>query len=342
MNTPAKAPLTREQIIARAAELGIAGERLHFFDEDTLTAQATYRTADGRPRGDAGGLADYTDLTDVALRSVREPAEGLFIAESSKIIRRAHAAGMTARSFLTSPKWLFDLADLIAAGDAPIHIGTDAAVESLTGFHLHRGALAAMHRPSLPLVTDLLAEARRVVVIEDVVDHTNVGAIFRSAAAFGVDAVLVTPRCADPLYRRAIRVSMGTVFQVPWTRIDPWPGGVETAGARLPRRGPRPRRGFRVDPGVRGRSPGAHRRRLRHRRRRTGPGNHAASDSTVMIPMSGESTPSTSPPPRRSRASPCRGREPQACRTCARSQSRSRAVTTTERRRAIRAHASAS
>lgn len=235
MNTPAKAPLTREQIIARAAELGIAGERLHFFDEDSLaggsdgvTAQATDRAADRRPRGDARGLADYTDLTDVALRSVREPAEGLFIAESSKIIRRAHAAGMTARSFLTSPKWLFDLADLIAAGDAPIHIGTDAAVESLTGFHLHRGALAAMQRPSLPLVTDLLAEARRVVVIEDVVDHTNVGAIFRSAAAFGVDAVLVTPRCADPLYRRAIRVSMGTVFQVPWTRIDPWPGGVET------------------------------------------------------------------------------------------------------------------
>ncbi|RAF08332.1 rRNA methyltransferase, partial [Burkholderia multivorans] len=84
----------------------------------------------------------------------------------------AHAAGMTPRSYLTSPKWLFDLADLIATNDAPIHIGSDAAVEALTGFHLHRGALAAMHRPSLPLVTDLLAEARRVVVIEDVVDHT--------------------------------------------------------------------------------------------------------------------------------------------------------------------------
>lgn len=218
MNTPAKAPLTREQIIARAAELGIAAERLRFFEPDDL-AEAT---------ASGGVLADYTSLTDVALRSVREPAEGLFIAESSKIIRRAHAAGMTPRSYLTSPKWLFDLADLIATNDAPIHIGSDAAVEALTGFHLHRGALAAMHRPSLPLVTDLLAEARRVVVIEDVVDHTNVGAIFRSAAAFGVDAVLVTPRCADPLYRRAIRVSMGTVFQVPWTRIDPWSGGVET------------------------------------------------------------------------------------------------------------------
>lgn len=257
MNTPAKAPLTREQIIARAAELGIAGERLHFFDEDTL-AGGSGGASDGRPCGDAGGLADYTDLTDVALRSVREPAEGLFIAESSKIIRRAHAAGMTARSFLTSPKWLFDLADLIAAGDAPIHIGTDAAVESLTGFHLHRGALAAMHRPVLPAVSDLLAGARRVVVIEDVVDrtnvcgpkiphpepvaessgrsrvavleglvdHTNVGSAFRNAAALGLDAVLVSPTCADPLYRRSVRVSMGTVFQVPWTRIPEWEKGI--------------------------------------------------------------------------------------------------------------------
>ncbi|WP_442859921.1 TrmH family RNA methyltransferase [Brevibacterium sp. CCUG 69071] len=249
-------------------------------------------------------------MTDVALRSIREPAEGLFIAESSKIIRRAHAAGLVPRSFLTSPKWLFDLADLIAEHDVPIFIGTDAAVESLTGFHLHRGALAAMHRPSLPAVSELVADARRIVVIEDVVDHTNVwgskpahggaessntsrfsrseaadpvvdhilepttgspatdhlrtransvenvplevaksalnrkrrsriaifenivdhtnlGAAFRSAAAIGVDAVLVTPSCADPLYRRSIRVSMGTVFQVPWTRIDSWPDDID-------------------------------------------------------------------------------------------------------------------
>ncbi|MGC3021156.1 MULTISPECIES: TrmH family RNA methyltransferase [unclassified Brevibacterium] len=214
MNTPAKAPLTRQQVIDRAAELGIAAARLRFFDEADLAA---------------GGLTemhDYTQLTDVALRSVREPAEGLFIAESSKIIRRAHAAGMRARSYLTSPKWLFDLADLIAADDVPIFIGTDAAVESLTGFHLHRGALSAMGRPALPEVASVVAGARRLVVIEDIVDHTNVGAIFRSAAAFGVDAVLVTPRCADPLYRRSIRVSMGTVFQVPWTRIERWPAGI--------------------------------------------------------------------------------------------------------------------
>ncbi|WP_181273700.1 TrmH family RNA methyltransferase [Brevibacterium oceani] len=216
MNTPAKAPLTPQQVIDRADELGIAADRLRFFDEADLAA------------GGLDDMHDYTQLTDVALRSVREPAEGLFIAESSKIIRRAHATGIVPRSYLTSPKWLFDLADIISTTDVPIFIGTDAAVEALTGFHLHRGALAAMARPVLPDPADLVADATRIVVIEDIVDHTNVGAIFRSAAAFGVDAVLVTPRCADPLYRRSIRVSMGTVFQVPWTRIDSWPGGIGT------------------------------------------------------------------------------------------------------------------
>ncbi|WP_309130215.1 RNA methyltransferase [Brevibacterium sp.] len=225
MNTPAKAPMTREQVIAGALARGIAADRLHFFDAEAVATQPS--SVGGPSQGELSGLRDYTHLTDVALRSVREPAEGLFIAESSKIIRRAHAAGLSARSYLTSPKWLFDLADLLAGNDAPIFIGTDAAVEALTGFHLHRGALAAMHRPVTAPVEQLVADARRLVVIEDVVDHTNVGAIFRSAAAFGVDAVLVTPRCADPLYRRSVRVSMGTVFQVPWTRIGEWPVGVD-------------------------------------------------------------------------------------------------------------------
>ena len=112
------------------------------------------------------------------------------------------------------------------ADGIPVYFGDHDVIEQLTGFHLHRGALAAMQRPPLPSVESLIAEARRVIVLEDVVDHTNVGAIFRSAAALGVDAVLITPRCADPLYRRSIRVSMGTVFQVPWTRIDPWPQGM--------------------------------------------------------------------------------------------------------------------
>lgn len=206
--------MTRQQVIDRSAEFGIAVERLRFFDEADLAV------------GGLDEMRDYTQLTDVALRSVREPAEGLFIAESSKIIRRAHAVGMSPRSFLTSPKWLFDLADIISESDVPIFIGTDSAVETLTGFHLHRGALAAMARPVLAPVVSLIAGARRLVIIEDIVDHTNVGAIFRSAAAFGADAVLVTPRCADPLYRRSIRVSMGTVFQVPWTRVESWPGGI--------------------------------------------------------------------------------------------------------------------
>jgi tRNA G18 (ribose-2'-O)-methylase SpoU len=236
VNTPAKAPLTRQQIIDRAAELGIEAGRLRFFDEDVLSADVAGVSDSGVDVTDSGAsgrvtaaeLHDYTQLTDVALRRVREPAEGLFIAESSKIIRRSHASGMVPRSYLTSPKWLFDLADVIATNDVPIYIGTDAAVESLTGFHLHRGALAAMHRPVLPDPAALVENAKRIVIIEDIVDHTNVGALIRSAAAMGVDAVLVTPRCADPLYRRAIRVSMGTVFQVPWTRIDPWPESIDT------------------------------------------------------------------------------------------------------------------
>ncbi|WP_299445293.1 RNA methyltransferase [uncultured Phycicoccus sp.] len=174
-------------------------------------------------------LLDYVGLTDVALRRRTEPDRGLYIAESEKVIRRALAAGHRPRSYLMAERWLTDLADLVDAAEAdgvPVFVGDHEIIESLTGFHLHRGALAAMHRPVLPTVASALDGARRVLVLEDVVDHTNVGAVFRSAAALGVDAVLVTPRCADPLYRRAIRVSMGTVFQVPWTRIDPWPGGI--------------------------------------------------------------------------------------------------------------------
>ena len=172
---------------------------------------------------------DYVGLTDVALRRRSEPERGLYIAESEKVIRRALAAGHRPRSFLMAERWLTDLADLVAdaeARDVPVFVGEHAVIKTLTGFHLHRGALAAMQRPDLPSVADLVAGARRVLVLEDIVDHTNVGAVFRSAAALGIDAVLVTPRCADPLYRRSIRVSMGTVFQVPWTRIDPWPRGI--------------------------------------------------------------------------------------------------------------------
>lgn len=176
-------------------------------------------------------LADYTRLTDVALRRRLEPERGLYMAESTKVIRRALAAGHRPRSFLMTERWLPDLEPLVAEvearfGPVPVYVGPPEVVESITGFHLHRGALAAMHRPALPAVGDLVADARRVAVLEGVVDHTNVGAVFRSAAALGVDAVLVSPDCADPLYRRSVRVSMGTVFQVPWTRLEPWPAGL--------------------------------------------------------------------------------------------------------------------
>jgi len=175
-------------------------------------------------------LEDYVALTDVALRRRTEPERGLYIAESEKVIRRARAAGHAPRSYLMARRWLTDLSDLVAEAETdgiPVYVGEHDVIEQLTGFHLHRGALAAMQRPVLPTVADLISDARRVIVLEDIVDHTNVGAIFRSAAALGVDVVLVTPRCADPLYRRSIRVSMGTVFQVPWTRIDPWPKGID-------------------------------------------------------------------------------------------------------------------
>ncbi|WP_406830929.1 RNA methyltransferase [Pedococcus sp. KACC 23699] len=175
-------------------------------------------------------LADYVSLTDVALRRRTEPERGLYIAESEKVIRRALAAGHRPRSYLMAQRWLTDLADVVEQAEAdgvPVFVGEHDVIEKLTGFHLHRGALASMQRPVLPTVAEVVRDARRVVVLEDIVDHTNVGAVFRSAAALGVDAVLVTPRCADPLYRRAIRVSMGTVFQVPWTRIDPWPAAID-------------------------------------------------------------------------------------------------------------------
>ncbi|WP_370893077.1 TrmH family RNA methyltransferase [Janibacter sp. GXQ6167] len=175
-------------------------------------------------------VADYVRLTDVRLRRVLEPAGGLYIAESEKVIRRALAAGHRPRSLLMGRRWLDDLADLIVAAEAdgtPVYVAEDDVVTAITGYQVHRGALAAMHRPTPPPLAEIVADARRVLIIEDVVDHTNVGAVFRSAAALGIDAVLVTPRCADPLYRRSVRVSMGTVFQVPWTRIEPWPAGVD-------------------------------------------------------------------------------------------------------------------
>lgn len=172
------------------------------------------------PRLDA-----YARLTEAQLRNRIEPEKGIFIAESPKVIVRALDAGCEALSFLMERKWLDAARPLIdrCAPDTPVFTGPDEELAKLTGFQLTRGVLCAMRRKPLPEVGDILRGAHRVAVLEGIVDHTNVGAMFRSAAALGIDAVLVTPTCCDPLYRRAVRVSMGTVFQVPWTRIGAEP-----------------------------------------------------------------------------------------------------------------------
>ena len=168
-------------------------------------------------------LRDYIGLTDVSLRRLTEPEDGLYIAESTKVIQRALTAGHRPRSVLLQQKWLDELQPLLVEFDIPVFLAAQEILGSITGFAMHRGALASMHRPVLPQPADVLRDARRVVVLEDIVDHTNVGAIFRAVAGLGADAVLVTPRCADPLYRRSVRVSMGAVLQVPWTRLAEWP-----------------------------------------------------------------------------------------------------------------------
>lgn len=202
------------------------------------------------PRLDA-----YARLTEVQLRNKLEPEKGIFIAESGKVIERALAAGMEPLSFLMEERWVPQVQALLSAAarkkamdapdgssecapkrpgntfeDTPLFVASDNVLKSLTGFELTRGALAAFRRPRLPCVEDLVRDARLVAVLENITNHTNVGAIFRSAAALGVDAVLVTPACYDPLYRRAVRVSMGTVFQVPWTRIGTEDGASGTPG----------------------------------------------------------------------------------------------------------------
>ncbi|MBK3628777.1 MULTISPECIES: TrmH family RNA methyltransferase [Streptomyces] len=186
-------------------------------------------------------LRDYTGLTDVELRRKREPAEGLFIAEGEKVIRRAKDAGYEMRSMLLSAKWVDVMRDVIDELPAPVYAVTPELAERVTGYHVHRGALASMQRKPLPTAADLLLAARRgvvpadppddagqrVAIFEGFVDHANLGAAFRSAAALGIRAILLSPDCADPLYRRAIKVSMGAVFSVPYARFDTWPAGLD-------------------------------------------------------------------------------------------------------------------
>jgi tRNA G18 (ribose-2'-O)-methylase SpoU len=173
-------------------------------------------------------LADYVSLRDVNLRKSLEAEHGLFMAEGEKVIRRAIATGYPVRSLLMARRWADPLADVL--GDAPVYVVADEVAEAVTGFPVHRGALASMERLPLPSVASLIGEpghVRRILVLEDLVDHGNVGAIFRCAAALGVEAVVLSPRCADPLYRRSVKVSMGAVFAVPYARMSDWHGGLK-------------------------------------------------------------------------------------------------------------------
>jgi tRNA G18 (ribose-2'-O)-methylase SpoU len=193
-------------------------------------------------RADDTRLADYTRLTDAGLRTHLEAEHGLFIAEGTKVITRAVAAGYPVRSMLLAQSRLADLPALAEAGAAaapaalaappaqattPVYLVPDEVAESLTGFRVHRGALASLARKPLPEARAVIDQARRIVVLEDLVDHGNVGAIFRCAAALGVDAVLLSPRCADPLYRRSVKVSMGAVFAIPYARMTWYDGLAE-------------------------------------------------------------------------------------------------------------------
>ena len=181
-------------------------------------------------------LRVFSAMTDAELRDPKQLVglrlatgerisdEGLFVAESKNVIDRAMDAGLAPFALLTEERWAQPSAQLFrrieeAAPSTPLFIGSREQVRELTGYERTRGPLAAFHRPQMPSVSELLEGATRIAVLEDITNFTNVGAIFRSAAALGMDAILVTPGCHDPLYRRASRVSMGTVFQVPWTRI---------------------------------------------------------------------------------------------------------------------------
>lgn len=180
-------------------------------------------------------LAPFARLTEAQLRSRRDPAAGVFIAESPKVIALALDAGLTPTAFLMEERHLTGQgAPLIArCGDVPVYTASREVLTGLTGYPLTRGILCAFRRPAPDTPETVCAGARRVAVLEGIVDTTNVGAIFRSAAGLHMDAVLLSPTCCDPLNRRAVRVSMGTVFQIPWARVDLPPDQWPTQGPEL-------------------------------------------------------------------------------------------------------------
>ncbi|WP_190265089.1 TrmH family RNA methyltransferase [Glutamicibacter nicotianae] len=174
-------------------------------------------------------LDEYLRLSEAHLRMRTDVENGLYIAESTKVVQRAINAGHEPRSFLLAEKHLDQLAEEFNRfPDAPIFIGDDRQLQDLVGFHLHRGAMAAMNRPEPLDLDEVLEASSRIAILEDIADHTNLGAIIRSASGLGVDAVLLTPKCVDPWYRRSARVSMGTVFDLPWVRMQSWPEDLQT------------------------------------------------------------------------------------------------------------------
>ena len=172
-------------------------------------------------------LRDYVRLREASLRRSIETEQGMFIAEGDKIIMRAAEAGFQARSFMITPRWVPGLRDVLDASEAPCYVVSEALAEAVTGFHVHRGALACFYRKTTWTCDQVIDGARRLLVAEDIVDHTNVGAIIRSAAGLGWDGLLLAPRAADPLYRRSIKTSMGAVFALPWARLDSWAEGLD-------------------------------------------------------------------------------------------------------------------
>mgnify|MGYP002514730538 CR=1 FL=1 len=167
----------------------------------------------------------YARLTEAQLLNRFEPKKGMFIAESPKVIQRALDAGCVPVSILVERNHMNEeaCAAIERCGDIPVYTAELDILTKLTGFQLTRGMLCAMRRPQLPGVAEVLTGAKRIAILENIMNPTNVGAIFRSAAALGIDAVLLTPACSNPLYRRSARVSMGTVFQIPWTYLSQWP-----------------------------------------------------------------------------------------------------------------------
>lgn len=174
-------------------------------------------------------LDEYLRLSEAHLRMRSDVENGLYIAESTKVVQRSIKAGHVPRSFLLAEKHLEQLAEEFNQfPDTPIFIGDDQQLQDLVGFHLHRGAMAAMNRPDPLDLDEVLEASSRIAILEDIADHTNLGAIIRSASGLGVDAVLLTPKCVDPWYRRSARVSMGTVFDLPWVRMQSWPEDIQT------------------------------------------------------------------------------------------------------------------